>query len=135
MKSACVSWRQLQDVLHEHQNIEVVQFSESVSNGSARSWESSRIVHAAAVNDAMKNATIFVNYVWNILPQTTVINEAIVEGLGLQSNTNLYATEPGLRFDSVPHSDQQDVFILQCQGRKHWKVWTPPKLLPTWHQR
>merc|ERR1712232_477098 len=49
--------------------------------------------------------------------------------------TNLYATEPGLRFDSVPHSDAQDIFIFQREGRKHWKVWTPPKLLPTWHQR
>eukprot|EP00927_Polykrikos_kofoidii_P030368 TRINITY_DN26133_c0_g1_i1.p1 TRINITY_DN26133_c0_g1~~TRINITY_DN26133_c0_g1_i1.p1 ORF type:complete len:460 (+),score=107.25 TRINITY_DN26133_c0_g1_i1:184-1380(+) len=134
-RDACVKWKDLRSALKAYPDTEVIQFDEAVSKGTSRSWKDSRLVPGGTVDAAMKSATIFVNYGWAVVPRASVINEAVVEALGLPSNTNLYATAPGLRFDSVPHSDAQDVFILQCDGRKHWKVWTPPKLMPTWHQR
>jgi hypothetical protein len=39
---------------------------------------------------------------------------------------NLYITAPGMKTSAPPHTDKQDVFVLQAQGSKHWRVYTPP---------
>ena len=40
---------------------------------------------------------------------------------------NLYVTTKGdAKTSAPPHTDMQDVVVLQTQGRKHWKVYSPP---------
>lgn len=39
---------------------------------------------------------------------------------------NLYLTAAGQQTSAPPHTDKQDVFVLQTQGRKHWRVYAPP---------
>ncbi|KAI2490007.1 hypothetical protein MHU86_24580 [Fragilaria crotonensis] len=40
---------------------------------------------------------------------------------------NMYVTTSGTAKTSAPpHTDMQDVVVLQTQGRKHWKVYSPP---------
>ena len=39
---------------------------------------------------------------------------------------NLYATGAGARVSAPPHTDAQRVLVLQCHGRKRWRVWRPP---------
>lgn len=39
---------------------------------------------------------------------------------------NLYITNPGQKVSAPPHTDKQDVFVLQTQGRKRWRVYAPP---------
>ena len=49
-----------------------------------------------------------------------------LEALGWPSTCNAYASAPGLVTSVPPHTDRQDVLILQSAGRKHWKVFAPP---------
>ncbi|KVL83509.1 hypothetical protein WJ50_23135 [Burkholderia ubonensis] len=44
-------------------------------------------------------------------------------------HTNLYMT-PGGTSGFSAHYDAHEVFILQIDGRKHWRVYEPPLLLP-----
>jgi hypothetical protein len=39
---------------------------------------------------------------------------------------NMYLTAPGNEVSAPPHTDKQDVFVLQTQGSKHWRVFSPP---------
>jgi len=39
---------------------------------------------------------------------------------------NLYITKSGKKTSAPPHTDKQDVLVVQTQGVKHWKVYAPP---------
>ena len=39
---------------------------------------------------------------------------------------NMYLTDAGQQLSALPHTDKQDVFVLQTQGKKHWRVFAPP---------
>jgi len=49
-----------------------------------------------------------------------------VEAFRLPVALNLYMTAPGQSTSAPPHTDKQDVFVLQTQGRKRWRVYAPP---------
>jgi hypothetical protein len=46
---------------------------------------------------------------------------------------NMYVTRGDAKVSAPPHTDKQDVVVVQTQGRKHWKVYSPPdnKVKPT----
>jgi hypothetical protein len=39
---------------------------------------------------------------------------------------NLYVTSYGKRTSAPPHTDKQDVIVVQTNGRKRWRVYEPP---------
>lgn len=39
---------------------------------------------------------------------------------------NLYMTKSDLLQSAPPHTDKQDVVVIQTQGRKRWRVYSPP---------
>ena len=39
---------------------------------------------------------------------------------------NLYVTRSGAVTSAPPHTDKQDVVVIQTQGKKHWRVYSPP---------
>ena len=39
---------------------------------------------------------------------------------------NVYLTPPGTQ-GFAPHYDDVDVFLLQLEGKKEWRVYEPPK--------
>ncbi len=48
------------------------------------------------------------------------------------SSINLYITPPSVETSLSPHTDFQDSFMVQLQGRKRWRLWKFPDLeLPT----
>ena len=49
-----------------------------------------------------------------------------LEAFQLPVALNMYVTNPGQRTSAPPHTDKQDVFVLQTQGRKRWRVYAPP---------
>ncbi|XP_040568665.1 ribosomal oxygenase 1 [Lepeophtheirus salmonis] len=51
------------------------------------------------------------------------------ECLGSMVGANMYLTPPGTQ-GFAPHYDDVDVFILQLEGKKHWRVYEPPTKLP-----
>jgi ribosomal protein L16 Arg81 hydroxylase len=44
-------------------------------------------------------------------------------------NTNVYLT-PARAAGFTPHYDTHEVFVLQIAGRKHWRIYPPPLMLP-----
>jgi len=40
--------------------------------------------------------------------------------------TNMYVTRGGATTSAPPHTDKQDVVVIQTQGKKHWRVYSPP---------
>lgn len=48
------------------------------------------------------------------------------EATRLPTALNLYLTAAGQATSAPPHTDKQDVFVLQTQGKKGWKVFSPP---------
>ncbi|EWM23319.1 myc-induced nuclear antigen [Nannochloropsis gaditana] len=53
-----------------------------------------------------------------------------VEAFRLPVALNLYMTAPGQSTSAPPHTDKQDVFVLQTQGRKRWRVLYMPAGFP-----
>jgi hypothetical protein len=39
---------------------------------------------------------------------------------------NMYVTRGDAKVSAPPHTDKQDVTVVQTQGRKHWRVFSPP---------
>ncbi|XP_066287399.1 ribosomal oxygenase 2-like isoform X2 [Branchiostoma lanceolatum] len=53
---------------------------------------------------------------------------------GCLVGANVYMTPPGSQ-GLAPHYDDVEVFILQLEGRKHWRLYTPPVDLPRDYSR
>jgi hypothetical protein len=39
---------------------------------------------------------------------------------------NMYVTRGDAKLSAPPHTDKQDVLVVQTQGRKHWRIFSPP---------
>ncbi|CAN0198219.1 unnamed protein product, partial [Ectocarpus fasciculatus] len=50
----------------------------------------------------------------------------VMEALDIPVCLNLYITAAGQKTSAPPHTDKQDVFVMQTQGRKRWRVFPPP---------
>jgi hypothetical protein len=70
--------------------------------------------------------TVVFNSAGGFIP---VLAEVCLEALNvfqLPVAMNVYLTNPGQKVSAPPHTDKQDVFVLQMQGQKHWRVYAPP---------
>jgi hypothetical protein len=56
-----------------------------------------------------------------------------LEGLCCGVCLNMYVTRGDAKVSAPAHTDKQDVLVVQTQGRKHWKVYSPPnnRIKPT----
>jgi hypothetical protein len=62
-------------------------------------------------------------------PAVAAMGRALETFFGCMVHTNLYFTPPGAQgFD--PHYDTHEVFVLQIDGDKHWRLYGPGKELP-----
>jgi ribosomal protein L16 Arg81 hydroxylase len=75
-----------------------------------------------------------------ILPQLQLRVGALAElcrameaDTGARFQTNIYLTPPGDAQGFRPHYDDHDVFVLQLAGRKLWKIYDTPVVLPDKH--
>ena len=92
-----------------------------------RSFQDSRL----AFEDVMgaKGSVIFNSagaYISSTLSATSL---AALDGLdGAVSGVclNMYVTRGDAKVSAPPHTDKQDVTVVQTQGRKHWRVFSPP---------
>ena len=50
----------------------------------------------------------------------------VMNTLKLPVAINLYVTNQGQSTSAPPHTDKQDVFVLQTSSSKHWRVYAPP---------
>jgi hypothetical protein len=93
----------------------------------SRSFQDSRL----AFEDVMgaKGTVIFNSAGAYISSTLSASSLAALDGLdGAVSGVclNMYVTRGDAKVSAPPHTDKQDVIVVQTQGRKHWRVFSPP---------
>ncbi|XP_017267249.1 ribosomal oxygenase 1 [Kryptolebias marmoratus] len=65
----------------------------------------------------MLNPQAFSSTVWNVL-------SILQEQFGSMAGANVYLTPPGTQ-GFAPHYDDIEAFVIQLEGKKHWRVYNP----------
>jgi ribosomal protein L16 Arg81 hydroxylase len=87
-------------------------------------------VNAAALARLFsEGVTVILDQLQQKLPELANLCHAFEKALSLRSQTNIYFTPPH-SFGFKPHYDSHDVFVLQIEGRKHWRIYDTPIELP-----
>ena len=99
----------------------------AVSTPRGKSFEEAKM-HYEDILEALKqqNGTVVFNSAGGFIPQVAQRSLETINAFKLPAATNMYITNPGQATSAPPHTDKQDVFVLQTQGRKRWRVFAPP---------
>lgn len=62
----------------------------------------------------------------SILAATSLAALHGLDGAAVGICLNLYVTPANVQMSAPPHTDKQDVVVVQTQGRKRWRVYSPP---------
>jgi hypothetical protein len=94
---------------------------------SQHSFQSKRL-HWTSVLDA-QNTIVFNSagaYISSQLAPTSLAALHGLNGAATGVSLNLYVTKSDIRQSAPPHTDKQDVVVIQTQGRKKWRIYSPP---------
>ena len=72
------------------------------------------------------SGTVVFNSAGGFIPKLAQVCLAATTAFDLPCAMNMYLTNPGQKTSAPPHTDKQDVFVIQTQGRKRWRVFSPP---------
>uniref|UniRef100_A0A7S1UAY8 Bifunctional lysine-specific demethylase and histidyl-hydroxylase n=3 Tax=Phaeomonas parva TaxID=124430 RepID=A0A7S1UAY8_9STRA len=75
---------------------------------------------------AMEAGTVVFNSAGAHIPKLSAVSLAALDAFGYPTCLNLYLTAKGKKTSAPPHTDKQDVFVIQTQGFKHWRVYPMP---------
>ena len=96
-----------------------------VSVPRGESFEEARMTYED-VRNALEKGTVIFNAAGAHIPKLAGPSLACSDATYLPCALNLYVTQAGKRTSAPPHTDKQDVVVVQTSGRKHWKVYAPP---------
>ena len=96
-----------------------------VSVPRGESFDDARMTYTD-VCDALERGTVIFNAAGAHIPQLAPICLAACDATVVPCALNLYLTTMGKRTSAPPHTDKQDVCIIQTQGCKSWKVFAIP---------
>jgi hypothetical protein len=97
----------------------------SVSTPRGNSFQDAKMLFSE-VQDALTQGTVIFNSAGAHIPKLAGANLATVDAISLPCAINIYITNAGMRTSAPPHTDKQDVVVVQTCGRKHWRVYSPP---------
>jgi hypothetical protein len=99
----------------------------AVSAPKGKSFQEAKM-HFEDVTNALnqKNGTVVFNSAGGFIPKVAALCLEAVNAFRLPAAVNMYITNPGQLTSAPPHTDKQDVFVLQSQGKKRWRVYAPP---------
>jgi ribosomal protein L16 Arg81 hydroxylase len=102
----------------------------------ARAVETDEYVGDEEVIDPVKlikrfnaGATIVMNHLDESIPRVRALCSTLESELGILVQANLYLTPPSAQGFPI-HYDSHDVIVVQCEGRKHWRLYDPVKPIP-----
>jgi hypothetical protein len=72
------------------------------------------------------SGTVVFNSAGGFIPELAEICLSAVNVFNFPCAINMYITNPGQKVSAPPHTDKQDVFVMQTQGMKRWRVFAPP---------
>eukprot|EP00980_Cylindrotheca_fusiformis_P022241 scaffold9153_cov121-Cylindrotheca_fusiformis.AAC.5 len=96
----------------------------AVSSPRGDSFEQARM-RFEDVQAAMEKGTVIFNAAGAHIPKLAGPCLAITDATSTPNALNLYITAPGKRTSAPPHTDKQDVVVVQTSGRKSWRVYMP----------
>eukprot|EP00554_Chaetoceros_debilis_P007145 CAMPEP_0194075816 /NCGR_PEP_ID=MMETSP0149-20130528/2743_1 /TAXON_ID=122233 /ORGANISM="Chaetoceros debilis, Strain MM31A-1" /LENGTH=663 /DNA_ID=CAMNT_0038756401 /DNA_START=84 /DNA_END=2072 /DNA_ORIENTATION=- len=97
----------------------------AVSTPRGSSFEDARMT-LDEVQAALTKGTVIFNTAGSHIPKLAGATLACTDAAALPCALNMYVTAAGKRTSAPPHTDRQDVIVVQTQGKKHWKVYSPP---------
>jgi hypothetical protein len=74
---------------------------------------------------ALEKGTVIFNAAGAHIPKLAGPCLAVTDAASTPNALNLYVTSSGKRTSAPPHTDKQDVIVVQSQGRKFWRVYKP----------
>lgn len=103
------------------------QFSKmaTVSNPRGQSFDEARLSFDD-VEKALEKGTVIFNSAGAHIPKLAGPSLACSDATTLPNALNMYVTAPQRRTSAPPHTDKQDVVVVQTCGKKHWRVYSPP---------
>ena len=78
------------------------------------------------VTRALEKGTVIYNSIGAHIPMLGPLCLACCDATNLPNAVNLYLTSPQKKTSAPPHTDRQDVVIVQQTGSKRWRVFAPP---------
>ena len=96
-----------------------------VSKPRGSSFEDARMT-LDEVKTSLTKGTVIFNAIGAHIPKLAGPTLACCDASSLPNALNMYVTAAGMKTSAPPHTDRQDVVVVQTQGRKHWRVYTPP---------
>ena len=97
----------------------------AVSQPTGSSFNEARMT-LSQVNAALEAGTVIFNNIGAHIPRLAGPTLASTDALSLPGALNMYVTAKGMRTSAPPHTDRQDVLVVQMEGAKRWRVFTPP---------
>lgn len=97
----------------------------AVSQPTGSSFNDARMT-LPQVNSALQAGTVIFNNIGAHIPRLAGPTLASTDALSLPGAVNMYVTAKGMRTSAPPHTDRQDVVVVQMEGAKRWRVFTPP---------
>ena len=96
-----------------------------VSQPRGSSFEDAKMRYVDVV-EALKQGTVVFNSAGASISPLGTMCLAAMDAFQLPNCLNLYVTAKGTTTLAPPHTDKQDVFVLQSCGAKRWRVFEPP---------
>jgi len=96
-----------------------------VSKPRGASFEDAKMRYVDVV-EALKTGTVVFNSAGAHIPRLGTMCVAALDAFELPNCLNLYCTARGMSTSAPPHTDKQDVLVLQSCGAKRWRVFEPP---------
>jgi hypothetical protein len=96
----------------------------SVSNPRGDSFEEARMTYEQVLA-AMEKGTVIFNAAGAHIPRLAGPCLACTDATSTPNALNIYVTAAGKRTSAPPHTDKQDVVVIQTSGRKYWRVYAP----------
>lgn len=101
----------------------------SVSQPRGSSFEEAKLRYEDVCVAMKKTAgTVVFNSAGGFIPPLAAVCLETVAAFDLPAALNMYLTDPGQKLSAPPHTDRQEVFVLQTQGQKRWRVFSPPSV-------
>lgn len=97
----------------------------AVSEPRGSSYEDAKLRYVD-VAEGISRGTVVFNSAGAHIPKLAAVCVAALDTFRLPNCLNLYLSGRGLQTSAPPHTDKQDVFVLQTAGSKHWRVFSPP---------
>lgn len=72
------------------------------------------------------SGTVVFNSAGGFIPKLAGVCLDALNAFQYPTALNMYLTNAGQKLSAPPHTDKQDVFVLQTQGYKRWRVFAPP---------